>query len=135
MSNFCIFTGFENVVSTVKLDLSWLACTHTKNIKLRILNDFTALNIIRVCSIPPILCNKYEQKCRKKAYLVSNDIYSIFVGHTVSEILMKSRHLLTLIIHGKGVSLCTKYIYIFHSVYSPKLFIYRLWWIIKILIS
>ena len=31
MSDICIFSGFENIVSTIKLNQSLLACTDTKH--------------------------------------------------------------------------------------------------------
>ena len=42
MSDFCVLTGFENVVSTIELDQSLLACTD-KNIKPQIRSDFIVL--------------------------------------------------------------------------------------------
>ena len=55
------------------------------------------------------LLSNNEQKCCKMPY---KDAYNIFVGYIVSTILMRNRHLLILIIHGKEALLHAKNRYI-----------------------
>ena len=62
----------------------------------------------------------------------SNDIEYIFVGFIVSETFVKTRKLLTLIIHGKGGAVVYKKKYISHSAYPLIRIKYRLRGIIHI---
>ena len=48
MSNFCVLTGFENIVLMIELDRQSLACTETKH-RPRIQSNFITLEDIRDC--------------------------------------------------------------------------------------